>query len=110
MTFWFHGSRQQPGRSIITPSRLLDLPILDVSQLTEEQEVQCQAIFSRFEARSFLPANEAYRDETRIDLDRAIVELLNLPTELNEGLDVLRLQWCQEPSVHAGKKTRPISK
>ena len=107
MMFWFHGSRQQPGRSIVTPSRLLDLPVLDVSKLTEEQLRQAHEIFRRFENRLFLPANEAYRDETRVSLDVAIFKLLNLPAELNEDLKTLRLQWCSEPSVHGGKRTRP---
>lgn len=54
------------------------------------------------------PANEAYHDETRQALDRAIlVDLLGLPETILEPLRVLREQWCSEPTVHGGKSTRP---
>ena len=33
--------------------------------------------------------------------------LLIVPDVL-EGLDLLRRKWCSEPSVHGGKKTRPV--
>ena len=57
-----------------------------------------------------LPANQAYQDETRKALDRAllfgITSVLKLDPALEEGLDLLRKQWCAEPSVHGGKGTR----
>ena len=56
----------------------------------------------------FLPANEAYRDNTRKELDhRALIDMLGLPESILEPLDLLRLKWCSEPSVHGGKKTAP---
>ena len=36
-----------------------------------------------------------------------LLRLLNLPESTLESLDLLRLKWCAEPSVHGGKKTRP---
>ena len=57
--------------------------------------------------KEFLPANEAYRDEVRQDLDRAVlVDLLRLRDGVMESLAISRDQWCAEPSVHGGKKTR----
>ena len=71
---------------------------------------RCRAIFEDFKDRMFLPANEAYRDDTRKDLDRALLfgatSVLQFDQGLEEGLDVLRKQWCAEPSVHGGKSTR----
>ena len=71
---------------------------------------RCHAVFEDFRDRSLLPANEAYRDETRKALDRAllfgITSVLQLDPGLEEGLDLLRKQWCAEPSVHGGKSTR----
>ena len=47
------------------------------------------------------------RDNTRKDLDRAVlIELLGLPEDILEPLDLPRQKWCAEPSVHGGKKTR----
>lgn len=56
----------------------------------------------------FLPANEAYRDDNRKALDRAVlIDLLGLPENLLGPFDLLRRQWCAEPTVHGGKSTRP---
>ena len=108
--FWWAGGRQQQGRVIITITGLPSLLTLDVRQLSAAQLARAGAIFEEFCAREFLPANEAYRDETRQALDRAmLIDLLGLPETVLESLDVLRAQWCAEPTVHGGKKTRPTS-
>lgn len=107
MTFWFIGSRQQVGRSILTPSRLPELPTIDVRKLTDAQIKKCNGVFDRLKNRSFLPASEAYRDNLRIELDTALFEILKLSKDMLISLDVLRLKWCAEPSVHGGSTTRP---
>ena len=108
--FWWHGTRQQKGRSGLTISKLPDLPVLDPRTLTGGQVDHCRAIFEDFKDREFLPANEAYRDDARKDLDRdllfGVTSVLQLDPSLEEGLDLLRKQWCAEPSVHGGKGTR----
>lgn len=64
-------------------------------------------IFDENRDREFLPANEAYRDESRKELDRRVlVDLLGLPEDkVLDPLELLRLKWCSEPSVHGGKGT-----
>ena len=110
--FWWLGTRQQAGRARITITKLPRLPVLDPRRLTDHQLVQCREIYEdfRFNRRAFLPANEAYRDGARKDLDRAllfgITSVLQFDPALEEGLDLLRRQWCAEPSVHGGKSTR----
>ena len=108
---WWKGTRQQQGRSIITITALTDLPVLDLRTLSEEQVGHCREIYSRFSGRKFLPANEAYRDDTRQELDRELLfgmySVLKLDPDLEDSLDLLRRQWCAEPSVHGGKATRP---
>lgn len=65
-------------------------------------------IFDEFEHREFLPANEAYRDQARHDLDGALAgRVLHLPKKALAGLARLRVLWCSEPSVHGNKPTRP---
>lgn len=106
--FWFIGSRQQTGRSNLTITRLPDLSVLDPRELSEKQIQEAEKIFEEFRDREFLPANEAYRDKTRKELDEAVlVRLLGLDSTVLEWLDVLRDQWCREPTVHGGKSTRP---
>ena len=110
LLFWWMGSRQQSGRAILTISALPNLPVLDPRKLTDRQLDHCHAIFDDLKDREFLPANEAWRDETRKALDRellfGITSVLQLDLGLEEGLDLLREQWCAEPSVHGGKGTR----
>lgn len=64
--------------------------------------------FDKFKHREFLPANEAYRDPARHDLDEVLARrVLHLPKEALAGLARLRVLWCSEPSVHGNKQTRP---
>jgi len=109
LLLWWHcGSRQQAGRASISISRQPELPVLDTRALSAKQHRLAARIFGRFKCKPFLPANEAYHDENRHALDRALlVELLGLPESILQPLDLLRRKWCLEPSVHGGKKTRP---
>ena len=109
ISFWWVAGRQQQGRAILTISGLPALPVLDVRTLDTRQLGIAERIFEDFRDWTFLPANEAYRDETRKALDRAVLcDLLGLPESILEPLDVLRAQWCAEPTVHGGKSTRPM--
>ena len=108
--FWWHSTRQQNGRSNLTISKLPDLPVLDTRTLTAGQIEHCRAIFDKLKNEDFRPANEAYCDDVRKDLDSdllfGVTSVLKLDPSLEEGLDLLRKQWCAEPSVHGGKSTR----
>ena len=111
MAFWWVATRQQQGRARITITTLPDLPILDVRSLTEAGIAKASKHFEELRDRRFLPANEAYRDEARKDLDCAVlVDLFGLPEEVLEAFSVIRNQWCAEPSVHGGKQTAPGAK
>ena len=110
MSFWWAGSRQQQGRSVLTISGLPDLSSIDPRRLTAAKLEHASDIFTRFQTTPLLPANEAFRDKSRQALDRALlVDVLELPEDVLEPLDSLRLQWCSEPSVHGGKSTAPES-
>ena len=106
MMFWWEGSRQQQGRVALTISELPKLSVLDPRALSQAKIEQAKNIFERFRGATFMPANEAYRDDVRQDLDRAVfIELLEAPESLLDPLNNLRRQWCNEPSVHGGKRT-----
>ena len=107
MMYWWQGTRQQQGRAIFTISRLPALNVLDARCFSASQLQQCQTVCDEFRSRSLLPANEAYRDPTRKELDAALWAVLDLPDSLLTNLDLVREQWCAEPSVHGGKRTRP---
>lgn len=107
MSFWWRGTRQQAGRSILGISSLPDLPTIDARKLTNAQMKKCGKLFDAFSSREFLPAHEACRDPARIALDEALLtEALGLPRDLLGPLSVLREQWCDEPTVHGGKARR----
>ena len=125
ISFWWIAGRQQQGRARLSISQLPRRTALDVRPLDDGQLQQAERLSAEFAKREFLPANEAYRDETRQALDpprrrgplplppprapaRAVLGgLLGLPESTIEPLAALRLQWCEEPSVHGGKPTRP---
>ena len=105
--FWWHASRQQAGRAIITISQLPSLLVLDTAQLTAKQLAVAKKMFKKFATKTLLPANEAYRDEVRISLDEEfLTQVLGLDSAICEPLHILRNKWCAEPSVHGNKSTR----
>ncbi len=108
ISYWWHSSRQQAGRGSMPITAIRSMPTLDVTQLSEDQLQTAETIFDEIKNLDLLPANEAYRDDTRKLLDRRVlIDLLNLPETILEPLNLLRLKWCSEPSVHGGKGTAP---
>ena len=108
LCYWWHSSRQQAGRGRMPITVIRTMPTLDVTKLTPAQLAAAEAIFEDMRDVQFLPANEAYHDNSRQELDyRVLIDVLGLPTSILEPLDMLRLGWCSEPSVHGGKRTAP---
>jgi len=109
LLYWWHSSRQQAGRGSMPITAIRTMPTLDVRTLSDAQLKVAEEIFEDFKDREFLPANEAWRDESRKELDRRVlVDLLGLDEgKVMGSLDLLRLKWCSEPSVHGGKGTGP---
>ncbi len=108
LCYWWHASRQQAGRGSMPISAIRTMPTLDVSKLTPCQLVTAERLFNEMRTAQFLPANEAYRDNVRQELDhRVLIDLLGLPDTIIGPLELLRFKWCKEPSVHGGKGTSP---
>ncbi len=108
LCYWRHSSRQQAGRGSMPITAIRSMPTLDVTKLTQTQLDTAEGIFEDMRGAQFLPANEAYRDNSRKELDhRVLIDMLGLPPSVLEPLDLLRLKWCSEPSVHGGKRTAP---
>ena len=82
---WWKGTRQQMGRAIMTITAIPDLPVLDPRTLTQGQIDHCRAILGDFKDKPMLPANEAYRDETRKALDRALLFGITSVLQLNRA-------------------------
>ena len=106
IAFWWLGTRQHAGRSMVSITLLPELRVLDPRSLSEAQLSQANDILGHFERLPLLPANEAYRDDVRQQLDEAVlVRLLGFSPKILDELGLLRRQWCAEPSVHGGKNT-----
>lgn len=105
---WWVSSRQQKGRANLTVTTIGTIPVLDLGSLTTTRIQDAAAIFDEFEERHFLPANEAYGDSVRQELDDAVArQILHLSHNVIDGIARLRDLWCREPSVHGNKSTRP---
>ena len=107
MLYWWCGVRQQMGRASLKITAVPMLPTLDARKLNRRQLRSLDGLFGDFQGRPFLPANEAYRDDARMELDAKVLGILGLPDGVLDALDLVRLKWCAEPSVHGGKPTRP---
>ena len=108
LSYWWHSSRQQSGRGRMPISSIRTMPTLDVTALSPQQLASAESIFDDMRSRKFLPANQAYEDPARKELDRRVlIDMLGMPESVLEPLDLLRLKWCLEPSVHGGKRTAP---
>ena len=108
MIYWWEGTRQQLGRTRVQITAIPSLLSIDPREFDERALRKADALFERFRDAEFLPANESYHDAGRKALDEALlVELLGVPSDIAGDFDLVRRQWCAEPSVHGGKKTRP---
>ncbi len=102
---WWHANRQQPGRSRVSLTSAETLPVLDFRALSEEQIHHARMIFNQFKGKSFRPAYRADVDETRAELDRAVLcDWLGFGGSIYEAVRGLAGKWCAEPSVHGGKQ------
>lgn len=104
--YWLDSNRSQDGRGQTSVTAIPNLPVLDVRALDSPRLAAAVAIFDDLKASPMLPANEAYRDPVRQEIDRRIfTEVLGLDDEAVEQLAILRNQWCAEPTVTGTKKT-----
>ena len=102
---WWHGNRQQPGRSRVSLTAAETLPVLDFRALSQTQIKHAKEIFDRYKRRRFMPAYLAYANHVREMLDHAVLcEWLGFDEKVWKAVRGLASKWCAEPSVHGGKK------
>ena len=104
LCYWWHSSRQQPGRGRMPRLAIRLLPVLDFRALTDEQLRTAETIFDEFRDKELKPAYLADADPNRALLDRSVVcDLLGFDEETYIAVRRLTAKWCAEPSVHGGK-------
>jgi hypothetical protein len=108
LMYWWHSSKQQPGRGSIPSATLRSYPILDVTALSDAQLQRAAQIFDDICQLPLKPLHELDIDANRKTLDRRFYgEVLGLPDAiLADGgpLDILRQKLCREPSIRGSKK------
>ena len=108
LMYWWHCSKQQPGRGSITSQSLHNLPILDITTLTPTQATTAAQIFDETCRLPLKPIHELDQDENRKTLDKRFLgEVLKLPDSIfrdNGPLDILRQKLSREPSVRGAKQ------
>ena len=106
--YWLESNRTQSGRGRTTPSAIPNIPTLDITKLDATQLQAAVRIYDDLCHQPMLPANEAYRDPVRQELDRRLLtEVLGLDDTAVDQLAILRHQWCREPTVTGTKNTGP---
>ena len=97
---WFFGNRSQVLLADHTVSSFPNTPTLNVNVLSTTQLQQAREILDEFSEREMLPMNQMHQDATRKELDRRVlVDLLQMPAEIIEHLQLVRQWWCDEPTV-----------
>ena len=101
-------NRGQDGRGGVTVTAIPDIPVLEGTKLNTTQLDATVKIFDDLQEQGMLPANEAWRDEVRQELDQRLLnEVLGLDDKAVDQLGILRRQWCSEPTVTSTKDTGP---
>ena len=104
LTHWSRSNRTQNGLGYLNRLQTGKLPVLDVTQLTNRQLDRMEKIFEQVKELPMLPANEAWQDPIRAELDqRVLTEVLELELETVDWVINLRNRWCREPTVQARK-------
>ena len=108
ISYWMVSNRTQNGRGRTTVTAIPDIPVLDVTELDSAQFAAAVSIFDDLNEKTMLPANEAWHDEVRQELDRRLFnEVLGLDDKAVDQLGILSRQWCSEPTVTSVKRTGP---
>ncbi len=108
ISYWINSNRSQSGRGSTTVRAIPNIPTLDVTKLDIDKLQAAVKIYDDLCQKPMLPANEAYRDPVRQELDRRLLkEVLSLDDSAVEQLAILRNQWCREPTVTGTKNTGP---
>ena len=104
---WTQGQRTHAGRSTtqISALRSIPCPKLDAlnNQILKYAEDQGKLLLRK----KLLPACQAHCDPVRIDIDRIVRTMFDLPEEVHDIMDEVRYLWCREPSIH-GQNRRAL--
>ena len=101
---WATSNHTQNGLGHLSKKQMRNVQVLDVTRLTSAQLDLLAETFDRMKELPLLPANEAWRDRIRAELDRRVLEdVLELDERATESVRSLCNRWCMEPTVQGRK-------
>ncbi len=111
--YWMHGNKQHSGRSQIRLMALRSMPTLDLSTLDTDKLQNAKQLFEEMMSKKMVPFNQMDEDPVRHELDRRLLsEVLGFTEDtypqIHQGIEIIRKQLCEEPSIHGGKIERVV--
>ena len=104
ISHWASANHSQNGMGLISKADIKMLTVLDPRRLTPAQLREIDRIYHRTAYRTFLPANDAWQDPERMELDRAVLkDVLHMGDDKLAAITNIRNRWCLEPTVQARK-------
>src|SRR5262249_55302413 len=101
LLYWWTANKQHPGRGGVPVTALRDLPTLDLGAISRARLRAMAGVFDGLARRPLLPVNEIDVDETRAEIDRSVLEILDV--SLHETLREVRRALAREPSIMGTK-------
>ena len=83
---------------------MIDLPVLDVEMLNAKQIGILNDAFDTYSKHKLMRIKHLYKDPTRIALDHAVLNALEIPTKLDD----IRVRFCKEPHMLKGKANHDL--
>ena len=73
ISYWLNSNRSQTGRGGTTVTAIPNIPVLDVTKLDADRLQAAVSVYGSLCQKPMLPANEAWRDPVRQELDRRLL-------------------------------------
>ena len=105
INYWIESNRSQSGRGGTTVTAIPNIPCLDITKLRANRLKAAVKIYDDLCEKRMLPANEAWHDPVRQELDRRLLtEVLGLDDSAVEQLAILRNQCVPNPRLPEPRK------
>ncbi len=109
LAMWQCGGKQHKGRARMTIGDIKKFPCPAFSGKTAAAKKAVKIAnkeFPRLAELDLMPCSYAWRDENRKQIDAVVLRMLGLDKDFPEAdMQILREEWCKEPSVHGGNKS-----
>ena len=103
MLHWASAGHQQRGRSRTSVTTIPNMPTLDPNELSSVQVEEMDEAFDSLSTKRLDRIMNLWKDETRIEIDNKVLEILGIDTDLDD----LRRRLCRESTIYGRKPLNP---